>query len=103
MAVIFAPAAAQDVEEISDYIHAENPAAGRRFIAALRERCSRIADVPHGGVPRPTLWPGLRSFAFHRYVIFYTTDGDEVRVERVLHGARDIPTILEGGQPLNGS
>ncbi|WP_245479351.1 hypothetical protein [Mesorhizobium sp. M7A.F.Ca.CA.001.16.1.1] len=35
--------------------------------------------------------------------MFYTTDGDEVRVERVLHGARDIPTILEGGQPLNGS
>ena len=103
MAVIFAPAAAQDVEEISDYIHAENPAAGRRFIAALRERCSRIADVPHGGVPRPTLWPGLRSIAFQRYVIFYTTDGDEVRIERVLHGARDIPTILEGGQPLNGS
>jgi toxin ParE1/3/4 len=59
------------------------------------------ADAPRGGVPRPTLWPGLRSIAFQRYVIFYTTDGDEVRIERILHGARDIPTVLEGGEPLN--
>ncbi|TIW88396.1 MAG: type II toxin-antitoxin system RelE/ParE family toxin [Mesorhizobium sp.] len=99
MALIFAPAAAQDIEEIGDYIHAENPAAARRFIAALRERCGRIADTPRGGVPRPTLWPGLRSIAFQRYVIFYIADGDKVRIERILHGARDIPTILEGGEP----
>ncbi|MER8463028.1 type II toxin-antitoxin system RelE/ParE family toxin [Mesorhizobium sp. M1396] len=96
MAVIFAPAAAQDVEEIGDYILAGNPAAARRFIAALRERCGRIADAPRGGVPQPSLWPGLRSIAFLRYVIFYTADGDDVRIERILHGARDIPTILEG-------
>ncbi|WP_027060107.1 type II toxin-antitoxin system RelE/ParE family toxin [Mesorhizobium loti] len=101
MAVIFAPAAAQDVQEIGDYIHAENPAAAHRFIAALRERCGRIADVPGGGVLRPTLWPGLRSIAFQRYVIFYTADGDDVRIERILHGTRDIPTILEGGEPSN--
>ena len=101
MAVMFAPAAAQDVEEIGDYIHAENPAAARRFIAALRDRCDRIANAPRGGVARPALWPGLRSIAFQRYVIFYTPDGDEVRIERILHGARDIPTILEGGEPSN--
>ncbi|MBA1140910.1 type II toxin-antitoxin system RelE/ParE family toxin [Mesorhizobium neociceri] len=101
MAVIFAPAAAQDVEEIGDYIHAENPAAARRFIIALRERCGRIADAPRGGVPRPTLRPGLRSIAFQRYVIFYTAEGDEVRIERILHGARDIMAILEGEGPLN--
>ncbi|MER9295417.1 type II toxin-antitoxin system RelE/ParE family toxin [Mesorhizobium sp. M0621] len=96
MAVIFAPAAAQDVEEIGDYILAENPAAARRFIAALRERCGRIANAPRGGVPQLSLWPGLRSIAFQRYVIFYTADGDDVRIERILHGARDIPAILEG-------
>ncbi|ESY67651.1 hypothetical protein X743_26620 [Mesorhizobium sp. LNHC252B00] len=43
-----------------------------------------------------SLWPGLRSIAFQRYVILYTADGDDVRIERILHGARDIPTILEG-------
>jgi toxin ParE1/3/4 len=94
MDVVFAPAAAQDIEEIGDYIYAENPTAALRFISALRSRCSRIADVPNGGAPRFSLWPGLRSVAFQRYIIFYTADGGAIRIERLLHGARDIETIL---------
>jgi len=96
MPVTFAPAAAQDVEEIGDYIHAENPTAAGRFIAALRARCDRIADAPRSGAARPSLWPGLRSIAFQRYVIFFAIAGDAVRIERVLHGARDIEAIFEG-------
>ncbi|TIP12993.1 type II toxin-antitoxin system RelE/ParE family toxin [Mesorhizobium sp.] len=103
MAVTFAPAAAQDIEEIGDYIHAENPAAASRFITALRVRCGRIADAPRGGTPRPALWPGLRSVVFQRYVIFYIAEGDDVRIERILHGARDIQAILEGGEPPDGA
>ncbi|MER9753187.1 type II toxin-antitoxin system RelE/ParE family toxin [Mesorhizobium sp. M0166] len=95
MAVIFAPAAAQDIEQIGDYIHAENPAAAMRFIVALRERCGRVADAPRGGAPRPDLWPGLRSIAFRRHMIFYTVEGDAVRIERILHGARDIEAIFD--------
>jgi toxin ParE1/3/4 len=97
MAVIFAPAAAQDIEEIGDYIHAENPAAAMRFVVALRERCGRIADAPRGGAPRPDLWPALRSIAFQRYVIFYSVESDVVRIERILHGARDIEAIFDEG------
>ncbi|MGX5849449.1 type II toxin-antitoxin system RelE/ParE family toxin [Mesorhizobium sp. PL10] len=95
MALSFAPAAVHDIEEIGDYIDAENPPAARRFIAALRVRCGRIVDAPRGGAPRPDLWPGLRSVAFQKYVIFYTADDDDVRVERILHGARDIEGIFD--------
>jgi plasmid stabilization system protein ParE len=45
MDIVFAPAAAQDIEEIGDYIYAENPAAAIRFIVGLRSRCSRVADA----------------------------------------------------------
>jgi toxin ParE1/3/4 len=31
---------------------------------------------------------------FKRYVIFYTTDGADVRIERMLHGARDIDALF---------
>lgn len=95
MAVTFSPAAARDVEEIGDYIHTENPAAARRFVAALRARCDRIADAPRGGRPRYSLLPDLRSIPFQHYVIFYVAEGDAVRIERVLHGARDIDVIFE--------
>ncbi|RWK56000.1 type II toxin-antitoxin system RelE/ParE family toxin [Mesorhizobium sp.] len=97
MAVIFSPAAAQDIEEIGDFIHAENPAAAMRFVTAIRARCSRIVDAPHGGVPRPALWSGLRSVAYQRYVIFYTVEGAAIRIERILHGARDIEAIFYEG------
>ncbi|MGX8008849.1 type II toxin-antitoxin system RelE/ParE family toxin [Mesorhizobium sp. ORM8.1] len=95
MAVTFSPAAARDVEEIGDYIHGENPAAARRFVTALRGRCDRITDAPRGGAPRYSLFPDLRSIPFQHYVIFYVAEGDEVRIERVLHGARDIDAIFE--------
>ncbi|WP_246680396.1 type II toxin-antitoxin system RelE/ParE family toxin [Mesorhizobium sp. B2-4-13] len=63
MALSFAPAAVQDIEEIGDYIHAENSPAAHRFIAALRGRCGRIENAPRGGAPRSELWPDLRSVA----------------------------------------
>jgi toxin ParE1/3/4 len=96
MAVTFSPAAARDVEEIGDYIYAENPAAARRLVIALRARCDRIANAPRGGAPRFSLSPGLRSVAFQHYVIFYLAEGNEVRIERILHGARDIDALFEG-------
>ncbi|AZO24970.1 MULTISPECIES: type II toxin-antitoxin system RelE/ParE family toxin [unclassified Mesorhizobium] len=95
MAVTFSPAAARDVEEIGDYIHAENPAAARRFLAALRVRCGRIADAPRGGALRSSLMPSLRSIPFQHYVVFYMAEGDNVRIERVLHGARDIEAVFD--------
>ncbi|WP_245469990.1 type II toxin-antitoxin system RelE/ParE family toxin [Mesorhizobium sp. M2C.T.Ca.TU.002.02.1.1] len=41
---------------------------------------------------------GLRSVAFQKYVIFYTVEGDDVRVERILHGSRDIQGIFDEGR-----
>ena len=98
MPVHFSPKAAQDIEEIGDYIETENPAAARRSLAALRTRCLQIEDAPRSGMRRLELPTGLRSIAFRRYVIFYTLDQDTVRVERVLHGARDIEAVFEGDE-----
>jgi toxin ParE1/3/4 len=94
MAVIFAPVAIQDIEEIGDYIYAENPPAALRLVTALRSRCTNIAEMPHIGAPRPDLWPDLRSVPFKRYVVFYVADGADVRIERVLHGSRDIDALF---------
>lgn len=89
MALTFAPAAVQDIEDIGDYIAADNPSAAYRFVTDLRARCSGLISAPRSGAPRPELWAGLRSVPFRRYVIYYTLEGDAVRIERILHGARD--------------
>lgn len=95
MPVRFSPAAVQDLEEIGDYIHAENPLAAHRLIAGLRSRCEKLADAPRSGTFRPELWIGLRSIPFRRYVVFYTVQDDDVRIERILHGSRDIRDIFD--------
>jgi toxin ParE1/3/4 len=94
MSVRFAPAAQRDLEEIAEYIGGENPAAALRFVAELRHRCRLLGEMPRSGAPRTDLWPGLRSLPFGAYVIFYTSKGSNVRIERILHGARDIPSVL---------
>lgn len=53
-------------------------------------------------LPVPSSGPGCAP-SRSRYVIFYTVDGDDVRVERILHGSRDIQGIFdEGKMPKDG-
>ncbi|WP_415136038.1 type II toxin-antitoxin system RelE/ParE family toxin [Ottowia sp.] len=40
--------------------------------------------------------PGLRMAAMGRYVIFFRVLERKVRIERVLHGARNLPAVLVG-------
>lgn len=94
MSVSFAPAAKRDLKEIADYIASDNLTAALRFVEELRQRCRLIGEMPRSGPPRPDLWPGLRALPCRAYIIFYTTDGKDDRIERILHGARDIPNVL---------
>jgi toxin ParE1/3/4 len=96
MPVGFSPAALSDLETIGDYIHADNPKAALNFVFALKARCESIGHAPRSGRQRPELsQDGLRSIVFRRYVIFYTTDGINVRIDRVLHGARDTEALFD--------
>ena len=45
---------------------------------------------PMMGRARDELAPGVRSFPFGRYVVFYLPLDGGIDVVRVLHGARDI-------------
>nr|WP_249406451.1 type II toxin-antitoxin system RelE/ParE family toxin [Rhizobium sp. CFBP 13726] len=47
------------------------------------------------GTARPELSAGLRCIHFKRYVMFYTVSQNGVRIERILHGARDIPAAFK--------
>jgi toxin ParE1/3/4 len=47
-----------------------------------------------GYANRDGLAPGLRLAAIGRYVIFFRLIDSTVRIERVLHGARNLPVVL---------
>ena len=90
----FAPAAQNDLEGIADFIAQDSPANAVRFISALRVQCQRLAKAPMAYVARPELGEGLRSCAHGRYVIFFRSTAGAVRVERILHSARDLQSEI---------
>ena len=86
--------AEMDLIEITDFIALDNPERGDQFEDELLERAQKISLAPLGYVERPELREGLRSCAHGAYVIFFTVDIQGVRIERILHGARDLGPLL---------
>ena len=95
MSLAFTPLAEQDLEAIADYIAADNPVGALSFVRELRAQCQRITLNPPGYRLRPELGEGIRSCAHGHYVIFFETTTEDVLVVRILHGARDLPTVFE--------
>jgi toxin ParE1/3/4 len=94
MRLVITPLAEQDLEAIADYIAADNPGRAVTFVRELRAQCQRIALNPPGYRLRPELGDGIRSCAYGNYVIFFVARPDEATIVRILHGARDLPTVF---------
>jgi toxin ParE1/3/4 len=97
-AVTFSPKSRQDLLDIGDYIAKDSRANARRFVGKLMEQCKRIGNAPFGYAGREDLAPGLRMAALGRYVVFFRVIDSTVRIERVLHSARNLPAVLESDQ-----
>ncbi|MFH1157523.1 MAG: type II toxin-antitoxin system RelE/ParE family toxin [Pseudomonadota bacterium] len=95
MPVIISAAAEADLEEIGDFIAASSPVRAVSFIAELRGHCQKIAAAPMGYPSRSGLVEDLRLCVHEKYLIFFRVLEKEVRIERILHGARDIERLLE--------
>ncbi len=95
MSVSFSPAAERDLEDIGDFIALENPRRAVSFIGQIRERCTIIASSPKAAPVRAEIMDGLRVVVHGNYLVFYHILNDEIRIERILHGARDIKRLFE--------
>lgn len=92
--MFFSPLAELDLEEIGDAIAKDNPPRAFSFIVALRARCEKIEAMPLAAPLRPELGDGVRMVVFGNYLIFYRVLAETVRIERILHGARNIPDLF---------
>lgn len=84
------PLAEADILDIWDYIAEDSLAEADRWLDKLDEKLSLWATQPTMGRQRDELAPGIRSFAFGRYVVFFQPVPDGIDVVRVLHASRDI-------------
>lgn len=94
--VTFSPKSRQDLFDIGDYIAKDSRPNARRFVDKLIDQCQRIGRGPLGYVSREDLAPGLRMAALGHYVIFFRVLDGSVRIERVLHGARNLFMLFGG-------
>jgi toxin ParE1/3/4 len=80
----------RDLEVIGDYITLDNPKRAASFIREIRQQFRRIARRPQAFPAREDLAAGLRMSVHGSYLILFRVVEKTVRVERVIHGARDL-------------
>jgi toxin ParE1/3/4 len=88
-----------DLDEIFDYIMAENPHAAGMILDKIMQSLRHLENFPHSGAP--LLERSLKKFNFRMlvvdtYITFYRFIDKKVIVYRILHGAFNqllIPTI----------
>jgi toxin ParE1/3/4 len=102
MRIVRRDKARADILDIFELIFDDNEDAAERWLDAVDETIDQtIANNPRIGVRRDYGRPALAEFRmiavrdFEKYLVFYRIDGQVLRIVRVLHGARDIPNVLD--------
>jgi toxin ParE1/3/4 len=96
----FSPEAWDDMRAIVAYIAADNPDVAQRFVPALEETYAQLEALPGLGTARYFGRKDLQGVriipvtGFEHYLLFYTALRRRVKVLRILHAARDFPTIF---------
>lgn len=84
------PKALEDVLDAWEYIAEDSPVTADRWVDQLDQQLHLLSTQPMLGRARDELSPGIRSFPFGRYVLFYEPLQDGIDLVRVLHAARDL-------------
>jgi toxin ParE1/3/4 len=94
--LLFSPRAAAELDEIAAYIARDNPARAATFIAELEAQCRAVARLPLSYPTRDDLAVAVRIAGFRRYLVLSreVPKANAVRIERVVHGARNLPRLI---------
>jgi toxin ParE1/3/4 len=94
----FTPQAVADLFDIWSFIAEDNPAAADRVEEAVFRACDLLADSPLAGRIRKVLTALPVRFwvvqPYSNYLIVYRPENEPLRIIRILHAARDLPTVL---------
>lgn len=102
-AVVFKPVAANDLLMLGLHYREINPRLEARFLRGVQEALGQIRDMPELGSRLESDLESLKDVrqwyvkGFDKYLLFYRLEADTLAVIRVLHGARDWPSLVEEG------
>jgi plasmid stabilization system protein ParE len=87
--VIWSAEALRDLEDIAAFIARDSEHHAAMFVQRIIDATDRLADFPQSGRVIPEVGAGrFREVIEGDYRIMYSINGDELRIDAVLHGAR---------------
>ena len=96
MRIVYQPQADVDLLEIFLSIAIDNEPAAHRLIDRVCTAILRLRDHPRSAPGREDVADGVRGLSVAGYVVLYRVS-DRVQIVRIVHAARDIPSIgLDG-------
>ncbi|WP_022726795.1 type II toxin-antitoxin system RelE/ParE family toxin [Fodinicurvata sediminis] len=91
MKLLWTGPAHEDRKRIRDYIAQDNPQAALALDRLFSTKVQYLKTHPELG--RPGRVPGTRELIAHsNYIVIYDVTGEQVRILRVLHSARQWPS-----------
>jgi plasmid stabilization system protein ParE len=88
--------AAADLEAIWDFIAQDSEGAATRVFNEILDACDELGGQPGLGHAREDLSSGrpLLFWSVYNYLVVYRRDRTPIEVIAVVHGARDVETVL---------
>jgi toxin ParE1/3/4 len=84
-----------DLDEIAAYIAEDSPRRAVSFIREIRGKFNDIRRNPLLYQLRPDIGETARLASHGRYSILFRVVDEVVRIERVVYGGRDLPTVID--------
>ena len=93
--IVLRPSADRDLDDIYDWIAADDPIAAERHVRRIVAAVERLAEFPESGRARPEIGEGARSLGVGRCLVLYRIEGECVEIVRVVHGAQELGGLLD--------
>jgi len=102
--VIFTPESEAQLTELYRYItDASSPEVAARYTDSIVTYCESLQSLPHRGIQRDDIRPGLRITSYRkRVVIAFEVDADQVAILGVFYGGQDYETSFQEGNDWDG-
>jgi plasmid stabilization system protein ParE len=91
--------ATRDLEEIWEYIAADNLSAADQLVEHLHKTFLWLSKYPGAGHKRGDIRHPVLFWAEGNYEIVYRGFAGFIEIDAVLHGSRDIPAVLREREP----
>ena len=93
--LVYSRKAEADLDDIFDFIAADNPRRARTYIEEIQKACRDLCTTPLIGVERPELRPGLRILPlWRRIVITYELQPERICILRIFSGGQDYEAVM---------